>query len=325
MTTLPFVLLALAAIPVVLMLTTAGCGLGPLGTPVTDAPPAQQNPGQPVPGSSVLTPTPGTPLAPAPYSDLVLGSNGLIGYWRLGEPNAILAAPNPKAVNSYTPNALDGNYVSTLGTTPQQTIALQHDGALLPRDADKATSFAGAGGYVDVPYSPLLSPALSLTVELWMQMGTASTDWRVLVGCYEPQPFIDTTIVGGYLVRARTDVKADGSAAIQVGGTRSRHFSAGWPPRSTGRSRSPSRRGTRSHWSTTPLRRRRSCSSTGRDPSTNLRAATTSQPEPAGHCRFAADQRLLVSTYHGLLDEIALYGDNLTAGSLHDHFVAATT
>ena len=320
MTTLPFVLLALAAIPVVLMLTTAGCGLGPLGTPVTDAPPAQQNPGQPVPGSPVLTPTPGTPLAPAPYSDLVLGSNGLIGYWRLGEPNAILAAPNPKAVNSYTPNALDGNYVSTLGTTPQQTIALQHDGALLPRDADKATSFAGAGGYVDVPYSPLLSPALSLTVELWMQMGTASTDWRVLVGCYEPQPFIDTTIVGGYLVRARTDVKADGSAAIQVeallGGMAAalnREIPIAKPS-----------------WHQIALVYDAAVKEAqlfidGAGPVDKSQGSYNISAGTGRSLRFAADQRLLVSTYHGLLDEIALYGDNLTAGSLHDHFVAATT
>jgi hypothetical protein len=41
--------------------------------------------------------------------------------------------------------------------------------------------------------------------------------------------------------------------------------------------------------------------------------------------RFAADQQLVVSTYHGLLDEIALYGDCLSGGDLHEHFVAATT
>lgn len=319
MTTLPFVLLALLAIPVVLLFTTAGCGLGPLGTPVTE-PPTQQNPGQPpAPGGSPLTPAPGTPLAPLPYSDLVLGRNGLIGYWRLGEPSAIFAAPNPKAVNSYTPNTLDGNYVSTLGTAPQQTIDLQQDGALAPRDPDNAASFLGTGGYVDVPYSPMLSPPLSLTVELWMRLDTALNDWRVLVGCYEPQPFIDTTIVGGYLVRART--KPVGIAAIQIEaqlGAMSTALSWEIPT------------GAQPSWHHVALvydaaAKEAQLFIDGAGPVAKSQGSYNIAAGAGRSLRFAADQRILVSTYHGLLDEIALYGDCLNVNQIHDHFVAATT
>jgi hypothetical protein len=315
MTAMPLVALALLAIPVVLLFATAGCGLGPIGTPLPDAPPsapADPGPGQqPVPHGPVPTPT---PAAHPTYSELVLSRPSLIGYWRLDEPKTIFAALNPTAIDSHPPNNFAGNYINNAGITLQQTGALPHD------PDNNAASFLG--GYVEVPYSGQLTPA-ALTVELWMSLGKTLSNWQVLVGCYDPQPLIDT-FLRGYRVRANTELKA-GTWVINIdahlGGMSTAMALGAEFPFVAG------------HWHHIVLQYDPAV------PGAQLFVDGDAVRTPGGRSlgkydvvagagrplRFAADQQLLLLTYSGLLDEIALYGDCLTPGDIHDHFAAATT
>ena len=123
----------------------------------------------------------------------------MLGYWRLGETNGAA-----KAVNSYKPGTLDGDYVDPAG------ITLEELGAL-PNDSDTAALFAGTptGGLVEVlpmtPMTPLVEGG-EVTVELWAKLPTDVPDWGLLVGCYQAHPFPqpDTTIATGYRLRVQT-------------------------------------------------------------------------------------------------------------------------
>lgn len=310
MTTTPLVVCALLAIPIVLLLATTGCGLDPIPytPPKDDAPPPEDPTQKPAPGGGVLVPTPATPPT---YSELVRARTGLIGYWRLGEPNTILSAPNPKAVNSHTPGTLDGNYISPL------SIELSKTGALA-NDSDTAASFLGLGGHVEVPYDPWLNPA-SLTVELWMRMDGTYADWRVLVGCYEPRPLIDTSIARGYRIRACTAVTGATTVQAHLGGMTAA-LTAEIPVDA------------KLSWHHIalcydPALARAELYLDGAGPVDALPGSNFNLVAGPGRAlRFAADQQLLVATtYRGLLDEIAIYGARLTGDELREHFTTATT
>jgi concanavalin A-like lectin/glucanase superfamily protein len=179
MTQAIWVILGVLAVPVVLLLATTGCALDTEG----------------IPSESIgKTRPPGLP-----YKDTVLDTASLVGYWRLGEKNAVLTTPEPKAENAFWPGNLDGGYMNPAGTT------LEEEGAL-PNDPNTAAQFAG--GFVDVPSMPNgdLTPLTGgeVTVELWAKLPDLPNpvpDWALLVGCYEPP---DDTMAKGYRLRVRT-------------------------------------------------------------------------------------------------------------------------
>jgi hypothetical protein len=179
MTPALWVILGVLAVPVVLLLATTGC-TNEYGD-ITTLPPEEPQP---------------------TYEQTVLDTASLVGYWRLGEKNAVLTTPEPKAENTFWPENLDGDYVNPAG------ITLEEEGAL-ENDPDTAALFAG--GYVDVPSVPNgdLTPLTGgeVTVELWAKLPDLPNpvpDWALLVGCYEPSVSSDGTIAKGYRLRVRT-------------------------------------------------------------------------------------------------------------------------
>jgi Concanavalin A-like lectin/glucanases superfamily len=187
MTQAIWVILGVLAVPMVLLLATTGCSLDVRGIPTESV------------GKT-------SPVEPQPtYEQTVLDTASLVGYWRLGEKNAVLTTQEPKAVNSFWPGNLDGVYV----TLTPAGITLEEEGAL-ENDPDTAAQFAGTptGGFVDVPSVPNgdLTPLTGgeVTVELWAKLPDLPNpvpDWALLVGCYEPP---DDTMTKGYRLRVRT-------------------------------------------------------------------------------------------------------------------------
>ncbi len=185
MTQAIWVIVGVLAVPVVLLLATTGCAQI---VDIEDWRP--QGPPEPPP------PT---------YAETVSNALGLLGYWRLGEPDGA-----PVAKNSAPPGGtLDGNYVY-----PGITLAVE--GAL--QDTNTAAFFAGTTGYVEVPDMPPLSGG-EVTVELWMMLpSTGLPDWGVLVGCYEPNLSDETIIATGYRLRVQTSKPGQFEIEANVGG-----------------------------------------------------------------------------------------------------------
>ncbi len=100
---------------------------------------------------SATSPTPYT----AGYVDLVTGSSGLVGYWRLGEPTGATVAVS--AVNSPT---LDGSYFFN----PDTTGPVRAPGAI--NDGNTAKLFINLG-YVAVADNALLHVGDTFTIEFW--------------------------------------------------------------------------------------------------------------------------------------------------------------
>lgn len=175
MTPAMWVILGVLAVPVVLLLATTGC--------TKELRPFEQTPEE-------------LPEALPTYEQTVRDTASLVGYWRLGEKNAVLTTPEPKAENTFWPENLDGDYVNPAG------ITLEEEGAL-ENDPDTAALFAG--GYVDVPIEELTGG--EVTVELWAKLPDLPNpvpDWALLAGCYEPSVSSDGTIAKGYRLRVRT-------------------------------------------------------------------------------------------------------------------------
>ena len=161
--------IAVVLVPIVLLLTFAGC------TPFTSAEPS---PPPPPPTPSPPAPPPPTPTAPpnAPekYHNLVLAGTELISYWQLDEAatvsQAVDAAPVPK-------NA--GNYV---GPHPTAAGVLQ----LGPDADDTAPVFDGTASHIDVPYDTVMNPVsnTNFSAEAWIRPDPAATGRQVVVGSY---------------------------------------------------------------------------------------------------------------------------------------------
>lgn len=89
------------------------------------------------------------------YSDLILGTAGLVGYWRLGE------TAGPNAVDAFSTN--DGTYA---GCTFSQAGALR-------ADLDTAVLLDGIDDKVTLPAVTFLAADSSCTVEFWIKIATA--------------------------------------------------------------------------------------------------------------------------------------------------------
>jgi Concanavalin A-like lectin/glucanases superfamily len=106
-------------------------------------------------------PPPG-PGEPQTYEEAVRKTAGLVAYWRLDETH-LAGQPYPPAHDSGgVNNTLDGAYNGNVGIGGVP-------GALVAKEpADKGTTFDGTG-YVEVPFSGILSPPLAFSLEAWIQ------------------------------------------------------------------------------------------------------------------------------------------------------------
>jgi PKD repeat protein len=104
----------------------------------------------------VRTFTAGAPPGPGDYREVLLGTPGLVSYWRLGEPSGLVAA-DERAANP-------GSYTAT-------GVMLGQPGAL-PGDPDTSASFDGTTGEMSASTPEL---ATSGTLEGWFhwQAGVA--------------------------------------------------------------------------------------------------------------------------------------------------------
>jgi hypothetical protein len=111
------------------------------------------------------------------YSGAVLGTSGLVSYWRLGESSGVTAADG-KGANG-------GTYVGgpTLGLP-----------GAISGDPDTAVGFNGTNQYVGVPYVAALNPSV-FTVEAWANVTGGAGTYRAVVGSRSSQ-------VSGYTVYA---------------------------------------------------------------------------------------------------------------------------
>jgi hypothetical protein len=149
--------LAVAAVllPIVLLLSFAGCAS--FGT--QEAPPEPPAP-TPTPDPPPVTPppTPPPPNAPDNYHSLVLSGTELIAYWKLDEAASVSAAEDSNPGVKY-----HGTYIGPHAVG---------DGALrLGPDADDtAAQFDGSASHVEVPYQTLLNPAsnANFSLEAWI-------------------------------------------------------------------------------------------------------------------------------------------------------------
>jgi hypothetical protein len=96
------------------------------------------------------------------YSGSVLGTSGLVSYWRLGETSGTAASDSRGSNN--------GTY--TGGFTLNQ-------GGALTGDSNPSVAVNGSTGYVNVPNASNLSPSSALSVEAWVYptVGTSTQRW----------------------------------------------------------------------------------------------------------------------------------------------------
>ena len=102
-----------------------------------------------------------TPASSPSYSDTVLGTPGLLGYWRLGEQSGTTAVDATGSNN--------GTYVG--GSTLGQPGALASD-------SDTSASFDGSTGRVSLPNSVTLPVNSPVTVEFWAYVSSADVGNR---------------------------------------------------------------------------------------------------------------------------------------------------
>ena len=179
------------------------------------------------------------------YAATVLGTAGLVSFWRLGETSGATAADST--------GTNPGTYVN--GVTLNAASLVTHD-------TDPAASFDGVNDYVTVPDSASMSPTSAMSLEAWVKPSDVSTyrtigtkDWLLRIdnpaegnefsffvhigGGWEPRvksgvvPTTNTTyhVVGTYdgsnlriyvngqlkATQARTGSIDDGTGAFNIG------------------------------------------------------------------------------------------------------------
>ena len=140
---------AAVLVPIVVLLSFAGCGFDGVATGTADAPPKPPDAPTPPPATPPPAGPPAGPPATTPvnYHDLVLkGPTEVIAYWKLGDTVVGGAAadggPDPKNPGIYRGGVALANGVLRLG----------------PDATDQATAFDGATGFVNVPYNTVMNP-----------------------------------------------------------------------------------------------------------------------------------------------------------------------
>lgn len=133
---------------------------------------------------------PGSAPGLTTYSDLILAEATLIAYWPLGEPEGEITATDRKGSGgvhrsgTYLSQVFIADPASPSAAAPG-TLLLGQPGLL---EGDRVPPFASNdprttciqvnGGYVSVPYDPVLNPGKTdgFTVEAWVHVGWSASD-----------------------------------------------------------------------------------------------------------------------------------------------------
>jgi hypothetical protein len=169
--------------PVVLLLAFAGCE--PFGATPSE------------------TPKPPDQVSRPPYDQVILGTPGLVSYWRLGEKSGAVA-------EDIGPAKRNGTYKGSV--TLGQTV-----GALAARDPlDKAAEFGAGNDHVEVQWTGLHNPP-SFSLEAWIRPG-ASSDQAIVISSWR----LDQNVTQGFDVGVpRTGApRIRGRIGTGSGGTR---------------------------------------------------------------------------------------------------------
>jgi hypothetical protein len=98
------------------------------------------------------------------YSDAILATSGLVGYWRLDETTGTVADDSSSGNRDGTINGSP-----TLGAT-----------SILPYGGGTAIDFDGTDDYVTIPYAAALNPA-SFSVECWARVDGGAGTFRTVL------------------------------------------------------------------------------------------------------------------------------------------------
>lgn len=120
------------------------------------------------------------------YSDLILATSGLVGYWRLGEASGLTAADS----------SVKGHNATYNGTVTYGQSSLAPSG-------DSAVGLLDPSAYVDIPDHADFSGSGGFSIELWFKIATWDTD-------------------GGMV--SRRDSGGNGGFTIQAGSGPNIHF-----------------------------------------------------------------------------------------------------
>ena len=116
------------------------------------------------PSSAVTArPTASPCTASSDYSASVLGTAGLVAYWRLGDGTGTVTCE----ARGVAPGAYNGGFT------------LARSGAIY-NDANTAVRFDGTSGYVKAPNKPALSPTTAVTVEAWARPTSTAGSQTIL-------------------------------------------------------------------------------------------------------------------------------------------------
>jgi PKD repeat protein len=228
----------------------------------------------------------------ATYSSTILGTAGLASYWRLGDAPGSTTLTNGAGSNNAT------NFGATLGAS----------GALFG-DNNTAASFNGQGNYASAPVD--LSGTSKVTVEFWLNWNNFANDDSLAM---EFTPNFNSN-PGGFLVDPNASSGSFGVAIGQGGSREDIYFarpSAGW------------------HYYAFVL-------DTTQPASTEITPYVDGKAVPftvgtsgTGAGPFANSTLYLMSRGGaalfgtGSLDEVALYGQALSAGTISSHYAAGT-
>lgn len=168
MTLATWIVVAVVSLPVVLLLTTAGCAA-----------------------------IAGVELPAMRYEGFVSTTHGLIGYWPLFEWKSELTR-SPAVVGNVEDNKYNGIYVNP------GDITLEAPGAIDTSFDNRCAFFKGNGGHVRVPFPGQLDqPSPELSIELWVYATERDRYWAVVAGCYDADD-AESPLRSGFRIRVAT-------------------------------------------------------------------------------------------------------------------------
>jgi hypothetical protein len=189
-------------------LSTYLLGDGDVGSTVRVAVTGSNSAGQATATSAATAPVVAAGCAPrsSSYSSAILGTAGLLGYWRLGEASGTVACDSTGRNN--------GGY--QLGTT------LARPGALYG-DVDTAVGFDGISGWVQVPHSSTFNVGDRFTVEAWVKRGTVSSASNQVVAAKQSGSFVLLINSANHLVLRKSGVADVAESAATIADTSKWH------------------------------------------------------------------------------------------------------
>ena len=159
--------------------------------------------------SGVVSAAAGCSPRSSSYSSGVLGTAGLVAYWRLGEASGTVACESKGGLN--------GVYQS--GTT------LGRPGALAG-DPDTAVAFNGSSGWVQVPQNSVLNVGDRFSVEAWVKRGSVGGSANQVVAAKQSGGWVLQFNPSNQLVLRKSGVGDVVASTRTVTDTTSWHFVA---------------------------------------------------------------------------------------------------